>query len=1023
MRPMTKLFKYMPLVVILFLSLTPVLWFLGKGSVLINGIDTNFPLNPEVWIARRFFVWTNTVNAGQDFSSSTSGLFFHLIQYLPFKMGLGLQSAEIFSLVFWFLMIVIGSFYLARIIFPKKALIQLLFVILYSYNTYLFNTWENIKVSNLALVAALPFAIGVLAQLRKKEISKITASFYSVLIGILFSGSGINPSYFLCLMVALFLFFIAELITDRNIKSFFGSLKNFSVVTFFITSVNLFWILPTGNFILRNISSSGSLDKLGLTNWLDSLSENTSLLNVLRLQGAWDWYAIDSITHLPIYIPYALNYFYNPIFILFSFLLPSLALISYIILNKEKLNWYLAFGLMAIVGIFLGAGTHLPTGTIYRFFIEHVAFFTIFRSPWYIFTPLVTISYAGLIGLLFFSLDEVVKSNKIRFGRLIVLSTILAIAIGNFFYTYPLVTGKIFRPGRADGFFINFPDYVFQTGAWLVYSDDGRIINYPDDEIENFDWGYRGIESILGLLSDKELLFAPLNSPDAPIASLIKEYYRNLKLGQIDASNNLASKLSIKYIFNKKDEKSLSPELPAKIKTNLDQTFGSWEFYKLPQSDFVPKISAPSSIYLSNSYKNADAVLSVTPKNVVLLNQNDKVVNQIPDIVTNSGAMILGVNSQAAEFMGFQKAPSMLSNRLMNRDFSKVTYNFEVVKSGFYRPILEKYKIEDFGIDTSKAIEADVDGRMVNLEFSDTASDSYVQFKPIQLGVGNHSITLKLTNKNLIYGGSFNNGYSFKKGGYGTGNAQYLIEDNGNGKYLSIQNYNKADVQAVFNIDNFDPFGAYYMEFRYKQIYGNNGLATIHQSNGNVLLKANEERIPNYPEWNTFSFYYQPVASFSKAELALAAPFTSDPLGTKILYSDVKTYKVFTNRMVLMTSNANDSNDPLVTFIKESPVSYSGNIRSDGKSHVIVFSENYSPQWKLSLFKDDGTKLSNPQHFSANSYANAWYIDTTEQSYKFKIYYEPQKIFLTGILLSFTSALLVAIYYLYNRLRNKNVKY
>ncbi|MDO8619139.1 MAG: hypothetical protein Q7R49_04335 [Candidatus Daviesbacteria bacterium] len=1020
---MRKLFQRWPLIIIFLLSATPILWFLGKGAVLINGIDTNFPLNPEIWLARRFFVWTNTVNAGGDFSSSTSGIFFHLIQFLPFKMGVGLQNAEILSLVFWFLMIVTGSFYLARIIFPKKASIQLLFVILYSYNTFLFNTWENVKVSNLSLVAALPFAIAVLAQLRKREIDRVTAAFYSVIIGILFSGSGINPSYFLCLILALFLFFIAELVIDRNIKSFLISLKNFSTIAFFITAVNLFWMLPTGNFILRNISSTGSIDKLGLTNWLDSLSENTSLLNVLRLQGAWDWYAIDSITHLPIYIPYALNYFYHPIFILFSFILPGLALISYTVISKKKLDWYIAFGLMILIGVFLGTGTHLPTGSVYRFLVDHVAFFSIFRSPWYIFTPLVTISYAGLIGLLFFSLDEVIQSNKIKFGKLILLSTIAIIAIGNLFYTYPLVTGKIFRPGRQDGFFIKFPDYVFQAEKWLVQAGDGRIISYPDDEIENFNWGYRGIESILGLLSDKELLFAPLNSPDAPVARLIKEYYRNLKLGQIDASYNLASKLNIKYIFNKKDERSLAPELSVKVRTNLDQIFGSWEFYKLPQSSFVPKISATAQIYLSDAYKKVDFVLATTPKNTALVDKKDKIVNQISNIVGTSGEVILGRSSQVTEFINFQLAPSILSNRLTNRDFSKVTYNFEVTKSGFYEPILEKYKVEDFGIDITKPIEVDIDGKITTLDPIENTSDSLIKFKQIKLDSGSHSLTLKLSNKNLIYGGTFNDGYVFKEGGYGTGRAQYSIENNGSSKYLSILNHNKADSQAVFNINGFDPYGAYYMEFSYKQIYGNNGTAIVYQSNGDVLLKASTERLPNYPEWNIFSFYYQPVASSSKAELALSAPYTPDPLGTKILYGDVKAYKVFTNNLVLVMDNGtNEFNNPQVNFSKESPVSYSGNVSNGGKDHIIVFAENYSPQWKLALFKEDGSKISvNPLHFTANAYANGWYIDVPESNYKFKIYYDPQNIFLIGSGISLLTILLTALYFFNHRFRSKHV--
>ncbi|KKR11069.1 MAG: hypothetical protein UT38_C0004G0027, partial [Microgenomates group bacterium GW2011_GWA2_39_19] len=82
------------------LGLTPVVWFVGKGNTIINGIDTNFPLEPVVWFLRRFHVWNNIANGGSDFSSSIAGVFFHLIQVVPYELGLGLQGSQIFSLVF-----------------------------------------------------------------------------------------------------------------------------------------------------------------------------------------------------------------------------------------------------------------------------------------------------------------------------------------------------------------------------------------------------------------------------------------------------------------------------------------------------------------------------------------------------------------------------------------------------------------------------------------------------------------------------------------------------------------------------------------------------------------------------------------------------------------------------------------------------------------------------------------------------------------------------------------------------------
>src|SRR6185369_13085197 len=130
------------LLIILLLGLTPLVWFFRRPGVLITGSDTNFPLNPAVWFMRRFFVWNSVGNAGSDFSSSTAGTFFHFIQYMPYKLGLPLQSVEIFSLLFWSMLIIFSTFFLATLLFPKNKVPQILFTVFYSFNIYLFNTWE-----------------------------------------------------------------------------------------------------------------------------------------------------------------------------------------------------------------------------------------------------------------------------------------------------------------------------------------------------------------------------------------------------------------------------------------------------------------------------------------------------------------------------------------------------------------------------------------------------------------------------------------------------------------------------------------------------------------------------------------------------------------------------------------------------------------------------------------------------------------------------------------------------------------
>jgi hypothetical protein len=142
-------------------------------------------------------------------------------------------------------------------------------------------------------------------------------------------------------------------------------------------------------------------------------------------------------------------------------------------------------------------------------------FFSFFRSPWYIFTPILTVAYSGLCGLLF----ERITGSSLSFVRR--LSGVFGFTFLGLYlvYNYPLINGKIFRPDD-NGFYIKFPNYVWETRDWLdKEKSGGRIISYPDDQLESFDWGYKGTESILGLFSNQEVVTPTFNSASKSFSS------------------------------------------------------------------------------------------------------------------------------------------------------------------------------------------------------------------------------------------------------------------------------------------------------------------------------------------------------------------------------------------------------------------------------------------------------------------------------------------------------------------------
>lgn len=1017
---MKKIFRLIiPLTLILF-GAVPANWFLNKKDVLINGVDTNFPLDPVVWFERRMYVWNSIANAGLDFSSSIAGLFFHSIQVFPYILGFSLQYTQIFSTVFWFSLIVISSYILARKIFPRKALVQLLFVNLYSFNIFLFNTWENIKVANLSIMASIPFALFILITLNENSVSKIKAAFCLVFVGIVVSGAGINPAYFISFFSVLVLYLISQILNTSRQEIIFKS-KNLILLTIVILLVNAFWILPTSNYILKNIPTGESIGKIGFNNWVDSLSENTSLLNVMRMQGAWDWYAFDSITGLPLYIPYALNYFYNSIFILFSFLITGISMLGLLLYDKHKKHLSLFFGILLVIGIFLGAGTHPPTGDIYRWFLNHLPFFSLFRSPWYIFTPLLILAIAGLCSLFVERLFELkdrmtgYSSRTQLFIRIALNLSVAIMIIGNLLYCYPLVTGKIFRPNRHDGFFVKFPSYITDAGKWLSTDHNGRIIGYPDNEIEEFKWGYRGIESILALLVDRDVLFSPLNDPDSSVALLIREFYLNLKKGQIDSAKSIAAKLNIGLIHEKQDQKSITLPLPIQISNLAKTSFGAWNFYLFPNQQYLPKIFSTTNISLANFSSDISFVNALANKEL-LLNAEDEVVGKIPHISEISNKMILSRNLQLQDFEEFQLSPSRLANRLISRDLGKVIFTFEIPEDGVYQPMIEKYHLQDFGIDLSKGLELELDNTKVAWN-ARSSTESYLYLDPVFLSKGAHRVMLKLANSNLVKGGDFESGMTFDKGGEGKGEGVYEISEIAGNKFLSINNIDRADISADFKITSFDPLSVYYFEIKYKQIYGNNTNILMRQSNVNTIFKAQVERMPNHPEWKLASFYFDPVKADSNMYVELLAPHVSDPLGTKILYDDLKAHKVFTNKLLFMHMAEKEGtsllSEPKVNFNKISPVEYQLDVTEAYKPHIIVFSENYSPDWKVEVTDKDGLKLKvKLLHFSANLYANAWYIEGVPSEYKLKISHNAQIFAWIGFAISSLTILTVAVMFI-----------
>lgn len=941
--------------------LTPVFWFINKDlGVLINGLDTNFPLDPLIWFKRRLFVWNGTVNSGVDFSSSTSGLFFHLIQLIPYFLGFSLRSVEIFSLVFWYSAVVISSFVLAKTVVPKNRIAQIIFVAIYSFNIYLFNTWENVKVSNLALVSSLPLFVSTVYLWTTKIITVKRSVLLLCLASILALGAGINPAYFAVIIIVL----IIEAI-------FLKDIKKVAIAILVLVAVNLFWIFPLLNYLISN--QTKSLADIGLTNWLYSLSENTSLINVVRLQGAWDWYVVDKYG-TPQYLPYALNYLYKFPFILFSFCVPVLSFLSFLFINVRKRFWYVFFGILAFLGIFLGVGSHSPTGSIFIYLYNHIPFLSFFRSPWYIFTPLLILAYAGLTALFFEQIFLRTKNVSLRYS-INFLGFIFLITYG--LYNYPLITGKIFRPDR-DGFYVKFPHHVWNTKSWLSGDKNlsyQRIISYPDDDLESFSWGYKGTESILGLFSDREVITPSFNIPSKAFALLLKDFYSHMKREEYKSAISVLNFFGADTIFYKKDSPTLSPPVTAEIDKFVNTvTFGDWSFMKANE-ETNKKIYGADMIYNNLSYPDASIFqASFLGKGAVVV--NGTIDTEIAKIPSSSSFLAL----LRADSLGEQKEE--ISNLQ--------EYRFTLAKDGLFDFAIEKLYVN------KNDIVAKIDSREIGSS-SISEDEAFIKIGPVSLTRGVHILEIFYPEaRNLL---DINDYSSYAE------NTKLRKDELPSDvrKTLTAVNFANEDKVIKLPIKGFNPFLRYAVGFDYKYIYGSVPILDVIQSAPSAPVKTH----PIYPgasfDWEFKYEIYKPVETDSKLELFIRLSPNKPGDRSKTYFENLFIRRIYDNNVFVIERNQNFGKtlSEGVEFRKVSPVKYEVEIKGSkdvSEGTMLVFLESYNQGWVLkSVDKKSGFK---PLHFTVNGYANGWYIPGNLQDSNYIIYYQPQKLYLLGMAVS-----------------------
>ena len=120
---------------------------------------------------------------------------------------------------------------------------------------------------------------------------------------------------------------------------------------------------------------------------------------------------------------------------------------------------------------------------------------------------------------------------------------------------------------------------------------------------------------------------------------------------------------------------------------------------------------------------------------------------------------------------------------------------------------------------------------------------------------------------------------------------------------------------------------------------------------------------------------------------------------------------------------------PQISFNKINPTKYVVDIKNASEPYYLVFSESFSPDWKVyiqqgkilgNIFQEWFQKpIAEDQHFIVNGYANGWRITPKDSqgktNYTIIIEYWSQRLFYIGAIISFLTLIVLGCFNLKKR--------
>ncbi len=623
---MKRLFRNIKLleIALLFeLSLTPLLWL--SNNYIIFGHDSGFRLNPLQHLINLFYSWNPAMNFGADWSIFKGFLITQFPETIFTLLTGSLSDGQKLTFIFWFFLVGISMYIFINSFYSEKKFwtFRILGSVFYMYNFFILQGWLIAERAKFSILAALPLGFLIVYKTLNKEYSILKGVILFSFLFLFFNGGGVPPLYGSVILIygLTFAYCTALNFMKNGFKEIFFSLKLtlYLIVSFLL--INAYWVLPQLNLIFNDyaakLSSLGGVNNILL--WADIISKNSSIVNILRLQGMADWY--DNPMH-----PYSKFYLNNPLLIALSFLPITVIIVGFFIGKnyEKKTNNKLVdpMFIFLVVGTVLTAGTHPPFEPLYSFFINSIPGFAIFRSPFYKFGPLVWFSLIFLFAYYAHLLLYKFVKRKIIYNVL-GLSFIIFILL----YHFPFFTINFFNWNEPFTTKVKIPTYVEDMSNYINSQTPAfsRILLLPPLDSyggDGYYWGYWSLDPLPELTTNRNILARTDTkaSDDMLISMYISIFSKDEKsflyFSDIYGINKILWRDDILYmdkITSSRDFSIFKADLNSFKSVNLEKRIGEWSLYDIRSENLSPLVYAQKTTIESDLELPAISFKEINP--------------------------------------------------------------------------------------------------------------------------------------------------------------------------------------------------------------------------------------------------------------------------------------------------------------------------------------------------------------------------------------------------------------------------